>query len=118
MILFWTRSLRYSTDVPCPSGGLWAPAKLDPTLSECSDWASQSRPIGVVAVGVAADANERVVERCPGGRFNGGGAGEGEEEEDGGTVLKAERRFCADDLRRIVGRCGSWGKCDIIASKY
>ena len=118
MILFWTRSLRYSTDVPCPSGGLWAPVKLDPTLSECSDWASQSRPIGVVEVGVAADANERVVERCPGGRFNGGGAGEEEEEEEGGTVLKAERRFCADDLRRIVGRCGSWGKCDIIASKY
>lgn len=59
----------------------------------------------MVAVGVAEDANERVVERCPGGRFNGGGAGEEEVEE--GAVLKAERRFCAEDLRRIVGRCGS-----------
>lgn len=112
MILFWTRSLRYSTDVPWPSGGLCAPAKLDPTLSECIDWASQSRTVGAVVVGVAADANERVAESWTGARFNGGGTGEGEEE--GGAVLKAERRFCAEDLRRIAGRCGSWGKCDII----
>ena len=68
----------------------------------------------MVAFGVVADAKEMLVElggRGPEGRFNGEGTAE-EEEED--VVLKAERRFCAEDLRRIVGRCGSWGKCDII----
>jgi len=100
--------------VPCPSEGLWAPAKLDPTESECSDWASQSRDRVVVAFGVATDAKETLVElrgMGPEGRFNGGGIAE-EEEED--VVLKADRRFCAEDLRRMVGRCGSWAKCDII----
>jgi hypothetical protein len=61
----------------------------------------------VVALGVATDAKERLLElggRGPEGRFNGGGTAE---EEEADVVLKAERRFCAEDLRRMVGRCGS-----------
>jgi hypothetical protein len=45
MILFCTRSLRYSTDVPWPNCGLTAPDIV-------SDWASHSLPRGVETVGV------------------------------------------------------------------
>lgn len=91
---------------PCPSGGLWAPAILELTVSECNDCASHSRARGVVAVGVAAEAKEKVVEFIADEDarliFKGGGTEEDDEEE--GFGMNEERRFWADDFRRIVGR--------------
>ena len=67
-------------------------------MSECSDWASHSRARGVVAVGVGAGAAKGMLDPE---RARGGGTGDDE------VDLNDERRFCADDLRRIVGRGGS-----------
>lgn len=112
---FCTKSLRYSTDVPGPSAGLPAPPKLEPgTVSECNDWASHSRASGVVTVGVLAlpaAAKERPVadDTVPVPMFMGAGT-------DGFVVLdlKEERRFCAEDFLRIVGRGWSTVKWDIL----
>lgn len=101
MIRFWTRSLRYSTDVPGASNGLCAPAMVDPTVSECKDCASHSRAWGAVVV-VAAKDKLVAFEANEGVGFKDWGAAEPDEEVD----LKEERRFWAEDLRRIVGRCG------------
>ncbi len=87
------RSRSNSTDVP------WFSAVVTPTDSECSDWASHSLAMGVVVVGVGAATVELKEATAV---FNGVGP---DELPDTG-FLKDERRFCAEDLRRIVGRCG------------
>ena len=85
------------------------------TVSECRDWASHSRTRGVIVVGVAAEEKDRAVEFIVAVdvrlRFRGGGTEEDEEEDVG---MNEERRFWADDLRRIVGRGGSVEKADIL----
>lgn len=58
MILFCTRSLKYSTDVPVVNAGLVPLTSVD---SECSDCASKSLEasapgLNTIAVGVVADA--------------------------------------------------------------
>jgi hypothetical protein len=110
MILFCTRSLKYSTDVPVGSAGLVPFISVD---SECCDCASNSLGIidaglNIGATGVLANAGNPVAakvgtvveETLPPGV----GPGEGF-----GLDLKDDSRFCADDLRRMVGRCGSDG---------
>ena len=112
MILFWTRSRRYSTDALCANAGLPAPPSPVPFVeSECMLWTSHSRAVGVYAVGVCADTNESPVadDIEAGAPFGscifmfpfkfpfmvrpiasgGGGAGTGTGEDD----LKEERRF-------------------------
>ena len=110
MILFCTRSLKYSTDVPVGSAALAPFTRVD---SEYCDCASNSLGIdaglNIGATGVLAlvNAGNPVVakagivleeETLPPGV----GPGEGF-----GLDLKDDSKFCADDLRRMVGRCGS-----------
>lgn len=103
MILFCTRSLKYSTDVPCPNCGLPAPPKVEPAIvSECKDWASHSLAIGVFDVGVlalpaAANESPVAVDNAPGLIVIGAGVVEL-------LDLKDCNRFCAEDFLRIVGR--------------
>ena len=103
MIRFWTRSLRYSTDVPGVSDdGLCAPAMLDPTVSECKDCASHSRAWGVTVGDVVEYGKLVALEAKEAVGFKDWGVIEPDEEVD----LKDERKFWAEDLRRIAGRCG------------
>ena len=104
MIRFWTRSLRYSTDVPgvTDDDGLCAPAMLDPTVSECKDCASHSRAWEVTVGDVVEKGKLEALEAKEAVGFKDWGVIEPEEEE----VLKEERKFWAEDLRRIAGRCG------------
>lgn len=95
MIRFWTRSLRYSTDVPGVSDGLCAPAMV----SEYRDCASHSRGWGVTVGDVVEEGKLEALEAVG---FKDWGVIEPDEEVD----LKDERKFWAEDLRRIAGRCG------------
>jgi len=68
--------------------------------------------IGVVeAVGVTTDANDKLVVFAADddAKFNGGGT-------DVEFGLKDDKRFCADDFRRIAGLWVSVEKCDIFKS--
>ena len=94
MILFFTSSLSISTDVPCAVAEPPFVRVVDATDSDCSDCTSASRDIEPAPVGVGiADTKWRPVA------------------EDTVLVWVAElglkdvRRFCADDFRRILGRC-------------
>lgn len=73
-------------------------------MSECKDCASHSRAWGEVIVDDVAVAKDKLVafEMTEGVGFKDWGVEEPDEEGD----LKEERRFWADDLRRIEGRCG------------
>jgi hypothetical protein len=80
---------------------------LDPTVSECKDCASHSRAWGVDAVDDVVEKDKLVaLETKEAGGFKDWGVTEPDEEVD----LKEERRFWAEDLRRIVGRCGCWSE--------
>lgn len=104
MIRFLTSSRNISTDVPWGRAGVPfvaedAPAE-DETDSDCWDWTSQSRGI-VVAVGVGADANWRPVEEETLPTWV----------DDELLDLKEERRFWAEDLRRMLGRLPAVSGC-------
>lgn len=120
MILFCTRSLRYSTVVPWPNGGLPAPAKVDPTVSECIDCASHSLGRGVVDIGVAVAItlpNETAVadDALDDAIFKGAGGSAMFADELEFDDMKEDSKFCADDLRRTVGLCGiSPAKWDMV----
>lgn len=110
MILFCTRSLKYSTDVPWPRGGLPAPPSevVPEWVSECNDCTSHSLlmskgvPVMVgVVVPVAAAAKERLVRLGIVPVDTGLGTGVVEPE---ALDLKELRRFCADDFLRMAGR--------------
>lgn len=111
MILFWTRSLRYSTEVPWTNCGLTVPPKV--VVPEIvSDWMSDSLFRGIETVDVlplravakdipgADDTVPVVIETV---------------EELLELDLKEERRFWAEDFLRMVGRAGcSTAKWDIM----
>lgn len=108
MTLFCTKSLKYSREVPAGIAGL---APLTTVDSECSDCTSSSLGIidGIlrtVADGVAEDGYAGIPAETemlpPDGSI---GAGEGEGVVEFELDLNDERRFCADDFRRMVGRC-------------
>jgi len=96
MILFCTRSRRYSTDIPCGKAGLALPI-VDPITSECMDIASHSLPwCALEVVGV--------LENGPGGTFMGPVEMGAREDVLFELPLKEESKFCAEDFRRMVGR--------------
>lgn len=93
---FLTSSRRNSTEVPL----VWI--EDAPTPSLWSDWTSHSRGGIVAVVGVGAAEYERP--------FEAGTAAAGKEEGGGPPAalpedLKLARRFWAEDLRRMAGRC-------------
>jgi hypothetical protein len=106
IILFCTRSLRYSTDVPWPNCGLTVPPKvvLPDIVSDC---ASHSLPSGVETVGVvtlrAAAKDSPVVDDMDPVATDKGVFVEELLEFD---LPKEERRFWAEDFLRMVGRVG------------
>ena len=75
----------------------------DASESDCSDWTSHSRDMGAVEVGVATE--KAAVE----------GVDAVWDWAAAATALKEVRRFWAEDLRRIFGRCicASTGAMDI-----
>ena len=113
IILFCTRSLRYSTDVPWPNCGLAPKVALPEIVSDC---ASHSLVRGVGTVGVptlsAAARDIPVVDDTLPVEID---MDVGAEVFD---LLKVERRFCADDFLRMAGRVGwSTEKWDMMHCK-
>lgn len=110
MILFFTSSLNISTDVPCTRGFPFAPPAAAAIPSLWSDCTSHSR-LMVAVVGVVTDEYGRpaVFGIALTGKDEGGGPPPLPPVLD----LKPERRFWADDLRRIAGRGASMGAMDM-----
>lgn len=105
-----TKSRKYSTLVPCTSAGLLVAFVISGAVeareSDCIDCASQSLLTGTLATGVPVPTNPPIPEfneaegicivKDVAGAVDGGLMPE--------VFLNVERRFCADDLRRMLGR--------------